>query len=172
MPISVEIEAAEQLLGTLAGLKSQGVQKAIQRASKRAATAARTAGTKSIRSIYTMKSGNLKARTQIRKEDDGTTILVRGSTEPVSRYKASKRKYGVFVAIKRDGGGRVPRSFTLNGHFVARAGKERYPVKGLYGPAVLQLFGNPEVMEEMQERGQEVFNSRLQHELERLLGGA
>mgnify|MGYP000139359117 FL=1 len=119
-----------------------------------------------------MKSGNLKARTQIRKEDDGTTILVRGSTEPVSRYKASKRKYGVFVAIKRDGGGRVPRSFTLNGHFVARAGKERYPVKGLYGPAVPQLFGNPEVMEEMQERGQEVFNSRLQHELERLLGGA
>lgn len=172
MPISAEIEAAEQLLGTLAGLKSQGVQKAIQRASKRAATAARTAGTKSIRSIYTMKSGNLKARTQIRKEDDGTTILVRGSTEPVSRYKASKRKYGVFVAIKRDDGGRVPRSFTLNGHFVARAGKERYPVKGLYGPAVPQLFGNPEVMEEMQERGQEVFNSRLQHELERLLGGA
>ena len=172
MPISAEIEAAEQLLGTLAGLKSQGVQKAIQRASKRAATAARTAGTKSIRSIYTMKSGNLKARTQIRKEDDGTTILVRGSTEPVSRYKASKRKYGVFVAIKRDGGGRVPRSFTLNGHFVARAGKERYPVKGLYGPAVPQLFGNPKVMEEMQERGQEVFNSRLQHELERLLGGA
>lgn len=172
MPISAEIEAAEQLLGTLAGLKSQGVQKAIQRASKRAATVARTAGTKSIRSIYTMKSGNLKARTQIRKEDDGTTILVRGSTEPVSRYKASKRKYGVFVAIKRDGGGRVPRSFTLNGHFVARAGKERYPVKGLYGPAVPQLFGNPEVMEEMQERGQEVFNSRLQHELERLLGGA
>ena len=172
MPISAEIEAAEQLLGTLAGLKSQGVQKAIQRASKRAATAARTAGTKSIRSIYTMKSGNLKARTQIRKEDDGTTILVRGSTEPVSRYKASKRKYGVFVAIKRDGGGRVPRSFTLNGHFVARAGKERYPVKGLYGPAVPQLVGNPEVMEEMQERGQEVFNSRLQHELERLLGGA
>lgn len=172
MPISAEIEAAEQLLGTLAGLKSQGVQKAIQLASKRAATAARTAGTKSIRSIYTMKSGNLKARTQIRKEDDGTTILVRGSTEPVSRYKASKRKYGVFVAIKRDGGGRVPRSFTLNGHFVARAGKERYPVKGLYGPAVPQLFGNPEVMEEMQERGQEVFNSRLQHELERLLGGA
>ena len=172
MPISAEIEAAEQLLGTLAGLKSQGVQKAIQRASKRAAPAARTAGPKSIRSIYTMKSGNLKARTQIRKEDDGTTILVRGSTEPVSRYKASKRKYGVFVAIKRDGGGRVPRSFTLNGHFVARAGKERYPVKGLYGPAVPQLFGNPEVMEEMQERGQEVFNSRLQHELERLLGGA
>ena len=72
MPISAEIEAAEQLLGTLAGLKSQGVQKAIQRASKRAATAARTAGTKSIRSIYTMKSGNLKARTQIRKEDDET----------------------------------------------------------------------------------------------------
>jgi len=172
MPISAEIEAAEQLLGMLAGLKSQGVQKAIQRASKRAATAARTEGTKSIRSIYTMKSGNLKARTQIRKEDDGTTILVRGSTEPVSRYRASKRKYGVFVAIKRDGGGRVPRSFTLNGHFVARAGKERYPVKGLYGPAVPQLFGNPEVMEEMQERGQEVFNSRLQHELERLLGGA
>ena len=172
MPISAEIEAAEQLLGTLAGLKSQGVQKAIQRASKRAATAARTAGTKSIRSIYTMKSGNLKARTQIRKEDDGTTILVRGSTEPVSRYKASKRKYGVFVAIKRDGGGRVPRSFTLNGHFVARAGKERYPVKGLYGPAVPHLFANPAVMEEMPERGQAVFNSRLQHEVERLLGGA
>lgn len=171
MPISAEIEAADQLLDMLEQLRPKGLQKAIQRASKRAAIAARTAGTKSIRSIYTIKSGSLKARTQLRNDANGTTILVRGTTEPVSRYKSSKRKYGVFVAIKRDGGGRVPRSFSLNGHFVARAGRERYPVKGLYGPAVPQLFGNPDVMEEMQDRGREIFNSRLEHELERLIGG-
>ena len=66
----------------------------------------------------------------------------------------------------------MARSFALNGRFVAREGKERYPVKGLYGPAVPQLFGNPDVMEQMQERGSEVFDARLEHELDRLLGGA
>ncbi|WP_432643396.1 hypothetical protein [Acidaminococcus sp.] len=172
MPISAEITAASRLLRMLDRLNQQGAQRAVKRASKRAATAARTAGTKAIRNIYTIKSGNLKARTQIRSDGDGTTLLVRGSTEPVSKYKAALRQYGVFVAIKRSGGGRVARSFMLNGNFMARVGKERYPVKGLYGPAVPQLFGNPDVMEQMQERGGEMFGSRLEHELDRLLGGA
>lgn len=172
MPISAEITAADSLLQTLEQLSQQGAKKAVKRASKRAAVAARTAGTKAIRSIYTIKSGNLKARTQMRSEEDGTTILVWGSMEPVSKYKAVLRKHGVFVSIKRNGGGRVARSFALNGRLVAREGKERYPVKGLYGPAVPQLFGNPDVMEQMQERGSEVFDARLEHELDRLLGGA
>lgn len=172
MPISAEITAANNLLRVLEQLNQQGAQTAVKRASKRAATAARTAGTKAIRSIYTIKSSNLKARTQIRSDGDGTTLLVRGSTEPVSRYKAVPRQHGVFVAVKRNGGGQVARSFMLHGNFIARVGKERYPVKGLYGPAVPQLFGNPDVMEQMQERGSEIFGSRLEHELNRLLGGA
>ena len=66
MPISAEITAADSLLQTLEQLSQQGAKKAVKRASKRAAVAARTAGTKAIRSIYTIKSGNLKARTQMR----------------------------------------------------------------------------------------------------------
>lgn len=58
----------------------------------------------------------------------------------------------------------------MNGRFVARVGKSRYPVEGLYGPSVPQLYGNPEVMDIMQERGGQVFESRLEHEIERRIG--
>jgi hypothetical protein len=48
-------------------------------------------------------------------------------------------------------------------------GRERYPVEGLYGPSVPQMFGNPDVLDAMQERGAEVFENRLAHEIERRL---
>ena len=52
-----------------------------------------------------------------------------------------------------------------------RQSKERYPLKGIYGPALPQMFGNETVMNVMQEEGMTMYEKRLYHELERALGG-
>ena len=170
MAIEIELSSNDRLVRTLNGLAPTNIYKAVGAASKRAATAARTAGTKKIREIYTMKASDLKSRANIKPQMDGAVIEIKGPPEGIKKFSASQKRFGVFAMIKKGHGIRIPRSFSMNGRFVARVGQSRYPVEGLYGPSVPQLYGNPEVMDIMQERGGQVFESRLEHEIERRLG--
>lgn len=172
MSIEASIEAGDRVIAILGLLSEKNAARAVRAASKRAATAARTAGTKRLRQIYTMRSSDVKSRTQMVNESDGTTILIRGMQERATKYRVKKRPAGIFVSVKRGSGAIAARSFEQGGAFIARRGKERYPLKSLYGPSVPQLFNNSEVLADMEERGTEVLNSRLEHEIERLLGGA
>lgn len=145
---------------------------AIKQASRRAAITARKAGAQEIRNTYTMKAGTIKSATSLSTEAWGTTLHVRGPEEPVTKYKAARRKKGIFVSIKKGSGSIVPRSFDMTGRgFVAREGKPRHPVTGLFGPAVPQLYGNPDVVSRMTQEGMDMYEKRLLHELERLAGG-
>lgn len=173
MAIITEITGTEELEKMLSNLSATNLHRAVARASKRAATAARTAGTKQLRAIYTMKAGDMKEKTTIRKETDGTTLLIRGSVERVEKFRTKvKRKKGggVFVSIKKGTQSKVPRSFEAHGHMFKRDGKGRIPYRGLYGPAVPQMFGNKEVLDAMDTRGSEVFETRLYHEIGQLTG--
>lgn len=170
MHIEVSLEGQERILQLLHSLNDREMQKAVAVSAKRAATAARTEATKRIRQIYTIKSGDMKARAKIESSSDGAILRVRGSMEEVAKYSAKQNRRGVFVSIKRGNRAKVPRGFKLTGKFVAREGNSRYPIRALYGPAVPQLFGNPEVVEAMQERGGEVFETRLTHEIRYRLG--
>lgn len=172
MSIELEMSSDRKLLQVLSGLGEREARVACIVAGKRAATAARAAGAKQIRSIYTIKAADVKARAHIRGIGDGAILEIKGATEPVTKYTASKRKSGIFVSVKRGGMKKVERSFAIGTRFVARVGRERFPIKGLYGPSVPQLYGNPDVMQTMEERGSEVFDERLEHEIEYRLGKA
>ena len=158
------------LMQTLQALAPQEVYKASASAAQRAMVAARTAGQRKIRGIYTIKAGDLKSRVTIRRTEGGSKMRIRGPMEGVQKYRAAAKKSGVFVMIKKGERTRIPRAFMLRDSFLRRETRARYPIKGLYGPAVPQLFGNPEVLEVMETRGQEVFASRLEHEISRRLG--
>ena len=173
MAIHVEVNSRDvrkmaQAIENLAGGKAH---QAINRAAKRAAIAARVAATKRIRAIYTIKARDMKSRAKVQGIADGAVIHIKGPMEPVTTYKARRNRKGVFVAIKKGGGSTVPRSFEHGRRSMQREGKSRLPVRGLYGPSVPQLFGNPIVAAAMEERGLEVFEERLLHEYGRLLGG-
>lgn len=171
MSIELEIESDRELVRVLTGLSEREARVACIMAGKRAAVAARTAGSRKVREVYVIKASDVRSKARVKGTGDGAVLEIKGATEPVSKYKAQKRRAGVFVAVKRGSMKKVERSFTIGTRFVARVGRERLPVKGLYGPSVPQLFGNPEVMEVMQERGGEVFAARLEHEIEYRLGG-
>lgn len=170
MQFEVNLSGQQAAISLLEGLDSKNLDKAITTSAKRAATAARTSGTKGIRQIYTIKSRDMKSRTQIKSGSGGAILRVRGSQEPVKKYSARQNKRGLFVTIKHGNRFKVTRGFNLSGSFVARRGKERYPLRGLYGPAAPQLFGNPPVAEAMQDRANEVFIARLSHEIEYRMG--
>lgn len=173
MAIEIEIPEQEyrQLIKMLQLLSPQEIYKATRASAKRAMMAARTEGSRKIRQIYTIKARDINSRITVKSVDNGAEMRIKGSMEGIEKYRSSINGYGVFAMIKKGHGIRVPRSFYISDSYLMRTGPSRYPVKGIYGPSVPQLFGNLEVVEAMQTRGQEMFARRLEHEIMRRLGG-
>ena len=55
MSVEIDIQGDKKIMDALSSLSDKEIARAAVAAGKRAATAARTAGTKEIRSIYTMR---------------------------------------------------------------------------------------------------------------------
>ena len=178
-----QVNSIIQKMEELGGRKSNGkIRSALADAANRAAISARAAGVKRVREIYTVKAGQVKkgAFTLKRANSHGDPIEARleikGSMLDV-RFFSRKitKKRGVFVSIKKDTSFHVPGSFgqTIGGNRIAmrRAGKERYPTKGIYGPSAPQLFGNPAVIGLMEKQGMEMYEKRIRHALDRIVGG-
>ncbi|MBR2214574.1 MAG: hypothetical protein IJ849_02305 [Selenomonadaceae bacterium] len=146
MEITFDENRHRALLQTLQQLEPQNVYKASSAAAKRAMIAARTAGSRKIRQIYTMKARDINSRVTVKGTNGGAEMKIKGPMEGVKKYRSVMQKQGVFVIIKKGNRTRIPRSFTLNNSFLKREGASRFPIKGIYGPAVPQLFGNPEVV--------------------------
>lgn len=159
--------------------KGDDIVRCIVRATNRAAVHARKVGLQEIGKIYAIKTNQVRKQAAIRDEMLGTTIHVKGhmipiangSTGEIVQYKGKVQAKGIFVQVKKGSGSLVPRSFDHGGRFFARTSKKRFPIKGLYGPSVPQLFGNPDVMDAMEEAGMDMYEKRLEHELDRLIGG-
>lgn len=169
--LEYKVEYVNDVYSALAiGPGRSAMQKACQSAGKRAATAAKVIGSKAVRSIYTIKSGYLKRGIYIKPDSWGATLHITGPMNLASRFKARLRKrQGVFVSIKNSGGSVVPRSFRVNSRntFFHRLGNKAYPIEPLWGPSNPQMYGNAGAVEEMQQRGSEIFEQRLAHEIER-----
>lgn len=165
--ISIEVRNQDvaRLEKTLARFSGDKIAACINRATYRGALHARKVAIKQIRSIYTI----------IKRSGLVSTIDIKGPFLPVEHYQAARRAKGIFVTIKEGSGALVPMSFAKEGKggvFRKRIGPKRYPIEGLYGPAIPQLYGNKAVVELMEQDGMNVYAERLMHELERLVGDA
>ncbi len=176
--IDVELDSRQfdQIINTLKAVDPNNLSAHIASAINRAAQHARKIGDTEIRDVYTIKKRDITKRVSIERASKGNlqaVIRVEGPEERVSVYKASLRKKGVFVSIKKSGGTVVPRSFDKQKRkdFFAREGASRLPIRPLFGPSVPQLWGNEVVMENLQEETMEMYQKRLRHELERLIMG-
>ena len=156
-------------------LSDDNIAEIVHRSSRRAAITARKAGTQAIREIYAVKgAGVVKSGVSFRSLTDGTEIRVKGDYPLAEKmYKTKVKKSGIFVSIKKGTEAKVERGFVnpKSGLFVQRQGQDRMPLKGVYGPALPQLFGNARVQDAMQEEGMDMYEKRLWHELDRALGG-
>lgn len=156
------------------------------RAINRAAEAAKTEGSKFIRETYYVKHSSVLRKIKIKKAypaDLVADIRVTGRPLSVINFRVRKNKplptrgkYAV-VRVKKGGGGPIKGSFVLTTtqgytNVFTRVSRERFPLRSHHGPSVPQMMGNEEGLKKMEDKAREVLDKRLDHEIDRVLGGS
>ena len=177
--LTIDKPALQRFEKIVRKLYGGGVDQVLGWAAKRAADTASKVGRQKIKEKYYIKPGYLRRGISIVPYGtSGAMMIVRGWREYVGHYKAKPKAKGIFVAVKRGNLKLIPKSFNkgINKYtesqeetFFKRLGFERFPIKKLCGPAVPQLFGNPEVLEEMSKAALERYAQRAEHELLRVM---
>lgn len=148
----------------------------------RAAIAARTRASVEARKIYVVKSSDIKSKIKIRKATHNllsAQIRVAGPVTPLMKFDVTPttpQTTEVRARVKKGGKKPIQNGFVTrmsSGHtnVFTRVGKNRFPIKGLYGPSIAQMFSSDKVVKSIEERSGQVLNDRLVHEFDRLLRG-
>ena len=163
----------------------EGGPKALARAINRAAETARTEASRKIREMYYIKHSDIRSTISIRKATASSIaaeVVSRGRPVALTKFRVTprtvqpRRNSPVIVRVKRGGGGAVAGAFVArvsSGHVgvFRRLGQSRLPIQQLYGPSVPQMLGSPDVVRSVEQKAQEALEQRLNHEINRLLGG-
>lgn len=154
---------------------------AISRALNRAATNVNSNIKKEVRNEYNIKAGDINETLSVTKASKMSLVAQvksSGALIPLDKFKVSpktvnpKRKGQIKIGVKKDGLKTVMGAFVadINGKKVfQRESKSRLPIKKLFGPSVPQMLGNEEIRVEIERQGQETFENRLDHEINRIL---
>ena len=192
------IEVSEQTMDRIHTILA-GVEKADEKVLKpalaRGLMAGKTAAGKMVRQTYHISAGDFNSRgymkyNSVTKNGDGIigSIEYSGGVIPLIKFKVSpstpkkkttpsaavlkasslvkfNRQKNVFVAQMKSG--HIGIMERQKGTVSQTTGKEK--LKELLSPAVPQMVGNEKVMQNVEERVNEVINQRIEHEIERLL---
>lgn len=168
----------------LAGIPD-GVYRAVGSAIKRSAQHGLTVGMKIVSEEYAISQGELKSRTKnintIVKDSSGSyevTFGYRGNVIPLIKFDTKFGSDGrVHTRVLRSSAKEV-----LENAFVAhvgghtgvfeREGPERFPIRELFGPSAVQAFyAREETTDKMYEEIVNTYDSRIEHEILRVLNG-
>lgn len=188
--IYVSVAQKEQVARRLGDLGNKAPA-VIARALNRAAIETRTKIIAQTREEYFVKAGDVRSTIRITKAtSDRTRVIIksRGAKIELAAFKvrpgmpSPKKPPQIWrVAVKKDGLKGLPGAFLVRGtstgklHVVTRVTPARYPIRTMYGPAVPQMIGqnlsNREYARMVEVEAEKSFNKRLDHEINRLLGG-
>jgi hypothetical protein len=171
------IQNVENMLGSFHNQATSAISRAINRA----ATNVNSNIKKEVRKDYNIKAGDVNAtltKTKANKMNLKAEVKSSGALIPLDKFKVSpktvnpKRKSQIKIGVKKKGLKTVIGAFVadINGKKVfQRTTKSRLPINRLFGPSVPQMVGNEEIRSEIERQGQETFNDRLEHEINRIL---
>ena len=165
----------------------KGAEKAISNVIRRANSTVRTEALKGITSVYAISRQNVRAESTIKvrtQQTDGGvvgTVSFAGYKIPLYRFHVSPtlpvQRATVSAAVLNESG-RTPFAHAFiakmkSGHtgMFERDGTSRLPITEFMGPSAAQMAGNSVVVEQVEEKAQEVVNKRLEHEITRILNG-
>lgn len=148
---------------------------AVALALNRTADVARTGMTRALVKQTGIKFGTIRKATSIWRASAGSLsaeIKMRGGYTSLTEFGARRTKKGVSAAPW--GHRRVfPSTFIVKrygGHVYRRAGKERFPIEKLYGPALHVEMVKGQSAEAFAKAVAKELPKRLDHELDRVLG--
>ncbi|MBP2655405.1 MAG: hypothetical protein H6Q73_2974 [Firmicutes bacterium] len=161
-----------------------GAPKAISSALNRTIDGVKTDVTRKVTETYDIKAKDVRATLRVQKANTDTlqaSVSANGSPIPLIKFRVTPNKPGqkkigtlLRASVKRSGGKPISGAFVAkfkSGHIgiMQRDGKNRLPVKELYGPAVPQMMSENKVREYVVDGAGERFEKRLDHEIEWLL---
>lgn len=167
----------------LAGI-SGGVWKATSAALKRAGDTAKTKAGQFAAAEYVINKGDFMRNTNMKSHITGgaggvvtMSVSFAGRVLPLLTFNTKFSRDGrVQTQVKRNGG-----ASTLEHAFVAniygqvavfeRVGSPRFPVEQKYGPSTGHMMQNDQVIEKMDETIRNTYETRLEHEILRVLNG-
>lgn len=166
---------ASQVLRTLDDLPRGPARRAIVRGLNKTAANVRTSASTAIRERRALSAKVVRDAMAIRKATKDnlvSSLVVTGRPIPLRDYKASQTKRGVTVKVspgKRTlvshAGNRAFIIDKIGGHVFARQGKERLPVKKLYGPSLPSTFIQEQVRAAWTATAKDALPKRLAEEV-------
>lgn len=181
--IEISAEAVERVEQILSGIP-KGAERALSNAINRGLSRTKTAATKRVKEVYTVKSTALTAGSNvtINKASTGNLagfVSFGGYKIPLYKFKVTPTAPGtrkpVQASVMKGGGATFEDAFIADmrsrtGVF-ERETPKRFPVEELMGLAPAQMVGNDRVITGLEDEVQQVVNERLEHEIDRLLNG-
>jgi hypothetical protein len=156
---------------------------AISWALNRAADNVKTNAAKKAREEYEIKAKDIKDTLRIIKANKNSLsaeVRSKGARIPLIKFKVrpneprpSNPPKILRVAVKKTGLKGLVGAFVadINGNKVfKRKTRSRLPIEQLFGPAVPQMLGNPEVKKYIENEAMKVYYKRLDHEIDHILG--
>lgn len=184
--IELKLEHIEKLEKILGNTPKQ-IPIVLARAINRSAESARTSASRSARETYIIKHRDVISTIKIKKanpNDLRADIKSRGSAIKLINFRVKpnkpqpKRKSPISISVKRGSSKSIKNGFVAqmkksSGHVnvFSRLTRKRMPIKGHYGPSIPQMLGNESVIKYVENKAGETLDTRVVHELKRLLGG-
>ncbi|MET3831022.1 hypothetical protein ABIC86_002488 [Paenibacillus sp. DS2363] len=161
----------------------KAVKQAVLSSMNRATQRAKTETGRKVRERYVIKQSEVVQTISVRKAAAGNfraVLTSKGNSIPLINFnvapkKKLKKQKPVKAAVLRGGNKKNIRNGFLakvGSHIgvFERAGRKRFPIKELRGPAVPVMVGNKEVTDHVEAVYADEMEKRLPHELDRLLG--
>lgn len=162
-----------------------GWQRAVGSAIKRAADAGKTVSKKAVTDEYTITQSTYLHETRninhFQRNSIGDVSVVfgyAGYVLPLLKFNTTIGEDGrVSTQVMRSSAKeQLDHAFKtqMGGHtgIYERIGPSRFPVRELYGPATPQMmYSNEKVMDEIEEKMVEAYESRIEHEILRVMNG-
>jgi DNA-binding MarR family transcriptional regulator len=166
----------ETIKRSLTDLQQKKVPTAASRALNKTIGNIRTQASKSIREERALSARVVRDALTVKKTTKTqlvASLTASGRPIPLREYQARAGKRGVTVKVS-PGGRKLVRhagnkAFALakfGGHIYARTGKERLPIKKLYGPSIPSTFVKDKVTEALDKVGGESWPKRFAEELQ------
>ena len=177
-------ESYDRVSKLLAGIPG-GAKKAVGTAPSRAAAAGRTNVKRYVTKEYAISQATFQANTKtlnhfVKNSEGGYEVVFgfSGTVIPLIKFDTMATPSGLVSARVKSSS---PREILENAFrakmgthegIYERVGADRFPLRELYGPSTPQMmYSNEDVLDAMDERMVEVYEQRIDHEVERLLNG-
>ncbi len=174
---ATKLREVEQQLGSF----SNKAPTVISRALNRAAQNAKASTVSKLREEYILKAKDIRDTIKIRKATQrslGAVVTSIGNKVPLIKFKVSPNKPNpqkpskvLKAGVKKGGLKEIIGAFVanINGNKVfEREGKNRLPIKQLFGPSVPEMLGNESVKTYIEREATKMFDKRLEHEINRV----